>query len=724
MKYLYKAGIFVTILILAASCAKNNLVSFHVNKPESIAVQDSVNQYAPLIAYVDSLGGSDPNFRLGAAVSLADYTQQGAMYDLINSNFNQITLGYAMKNGAVLQSDGSLDLSNVKNLLSMANKAGVNVYGHTLVWQENQNAAYLNSLIAPMTVKIPPYPNSLDLSGLKDASMNGWMTPNAGAGISVDANAGMQGSTQAIQLVSSSSSSNASDLELVTPDIPVQSGHTYQVVFYIKSNVAGEGSVSFEGLKNNNPKLDYMGSGSADSTFSTGISWEKISFQVSGFTGSSIKLHLNLGYKPNVTYDIDVNSFYVYDTQAQPVTVNLIPNGDFESGAGGWGGWGGSSSRGVTQDGMGLNGQGHAFYETNPTKTTNYWEVQVAYGLANPLKLGDTYNLSMWIKGDASSSGTVRVDLQSPNYSSDNMGTITVTNQWQHVQFSATATASDRQTFIMSFGSFSGTAYLDNVELTNAAGTSTQAFVVDKTPDAKNQIISAEMQNYIKGMLEGTPSVHAWDVVNEPMSDSNPSVVKTGVGKNQASDEFYWQDYMGKDYAVKAFKWAREYGKNDTLFINDYNLASNLDKCRGLISYVNYIDNNGAHVDGIGTQMHIDINTSKQNITNMFQLLAATGKLIRVSELDIGLGNGIKTAQATDSLYIKQADMYKYVVEQYFKIIPKAQRFGITVWSPLNSAANSSWRPDEPIGLWTRDYNRKRAYEGFAQGLMEGLRGN
>ena len=720
MKHCYKIGLYLAVLITVASCAKkNNLVSFKMNEPSSVAVQDSVNTYAPLKAYVDSLRSSDPNFRLGAAVSLSDYTQQGAMYGLINSNFDQITLGYAMKNGAVLQSDGSLDLSNVKDLLSMAKQAGVTVYGHTLVWQENQNAGYLNGLIAPINVNIPPFPNSLDLSGLKDASMNGWTTPNTGAGISVVADAGMQSSTQAVKLVSSANSSNASDLELVTPSIPVQAGHPFQVVFYIKSNVSGEGSVSFEGLKDNNPQIDYTGSGTPDSAFTTGISWEKISFQVSDFTGSSIKLHLNLGYKPNVTYDIDVNTFYVYDTKAQPVTTNLIPNGDFESGAGGWGGWGGSSTRGVTQDGMGLNGQGHAFFETNPSKSANYWDVQTAYKLANPLKQGDTYNLTFWMKTDAGASGTVEIEMQSPNYSSDRFAVITPTDQWTQYKLSTTITASDRQTLIMSYGSFSGTAYLDNVELTNAAGTSTQSFVVEKTPDEKNQIISAEMQDYIKNMLAGTPSVHSWDVVNEPMSDANPSEVKTGVGKNQASDEFYWQDYMGKDYAVKAFKWARQYGgKNDTLFINDYNLASNLDKCRGLISYVNYIDNNGAHVDGIGTQMHIDINTSKQNIADMFKLLAATGKLIRISELDIGLGNGITTNQATDSMYVKQADMYKYVVEEYFKLVPKNQRFGITVWSPLNSGPNSSWRTDEPIGLWTRDFNRKRAYKGFAEGLM------
>src|SRR5690606_28387830 len=171
-----------------------------------------------------------------------------------------------------------------------------------------------------------------------------------------------------------------------------------------------------------------------------------------------------------------------------------------------------------------------------------------------------------------------------------------------------TITRGDRNRFIFSFGAYAGTVYFDNVEFSNAAGASNETITVNKTPEEKKSIISAAMEHWIKGMVSNTPYVHAWDVVNEPMSDGNPYELKTGVGKNVSPDEFYWQDYMGKDYAAIAFKWAREYSpdKNELLFINDYNLEYNLDKCRGLIDYVKYIDSHGAKVDGIGTQMHID----------------------------------------------------------------------------------------------------------------------
>jgi len=206
------------------------------------------------------------------------------------------------------------------------------------------------------------------------------------------------------------------------------------------------------------------------------------------------------------------------------------------------------------------------------------------------------------------------------------------------------------------------------------------------------------------------------------MDDAKPYELKTGVGRALAGDEFYWQDYMGKDYAVTAFQMARKYGNpNDILFINDYNLEYSLDKCKGLIAYTSYIESKGAKVDGIGTQMHIDIKSDKTKIVDMFKLLAATGKLIKISELDIGLGN-VKTANATPEQYMAQAEMYKYVIDKYFEIIPAAQRYGITMWSPLDSPANSSWRADEPIGLWTQQYVRKRAYSYVAEAIKANMK--
>jgi endo-1,4-beta-xylanase len=562
-----------------------------------------------------------------------------------------------------------------------------------------------------MIVTSPAYANDLNVAGLKDKTLSGWSIANAGSGITVTDVDGMGTGNKAIKLVSTGSSSSAEGLQLITPAITVNKAHKYEVVAYIKSDVPGEGRIAFEGLNNNTPT----------SSFTTGISWKEIRFQVNDFTasGSTIKLHFDLGYKPGVTYYIDVNNLYVYDTQGTPAISNLVTGGDFETGSA-WGGWGPNSTRGVTADGMGTGNKGKAFYVTNTAKAANYWDIQTSYSFAAALKNGETYELSFWVKGTVA--GIIRPELQSADYSSNGFGQVSVTTDWKLVTIATTATAADRIRLIFSYGEFAGTVYIDDVVLKSTKATGGSTTIVDKTAVEKASIINTALDKWMSGMLAVTKNrVKAWDVVNEPMDDGNPAELKTGVGRTTAADEFYWQDYLGKDYGVIAFKMARQYGNaTDIHFINDYNLEYSLDKCRGLIAYVQYIESKGAKVDGIGTQMHISTTQDKQKVIDMFKLLAATGKLIKVSEMDIGVG--VKTTAATAEHYKAQAEMYKFVIDKYFELIPAKQRYGITLWSPLDSPASSSWRAGEPIGIWTETYVRKLAYSAVAEAIKANMK--
>ena len=399
---------------------------------------------------------------------------------------------------------------------------------------------------------------------------------------------------------------------------------------------------------------------------------------------------------------------------------NLIGNPDFENNLDGWNSWGNSSTRGRTGNGEGYGG-GYAMWFTNPTAATS-WSAQVAYDFSTALQNGSRYVLNLNIKG--SKAGVITVGMQNPdNYAGvGSFGIVNITDDWSEVTLLATITGANAKRFIFDCGEYNGTIYFDNVTVRRVkTGTSDSQLFAERTAAEKNGIITAELERWIKGVMEVTGDyVKDWDLMNEPMSDwPDPSQLKT-TPSNPASNEFYWQDYLGKDVAVKAIQFARQYGAPDIkLFINDYNLEYNLNKCRGLIQYVAYIESQGVRVDGIGTQMHISLDTNKDNIVEMYKLLAATGKLIKITELDIGLGGSptITTPNATREHYLAQADLYRFVVEQYFENIPSAQRAGITVWSPFDSPPNSGWRTNEPIGLWTLNHVRKPAYGGFANGL-------
>ena len=66
---------------------------------------------------------------------------------------------------------------------------------------------------------------------------------------------------------------------------------------------------------------------------------------------------------------------------------------------------------------------------------------------------------------------------------------------------------------------------------------------------------------------------------------------ENGLNLNWANDHFYWGYYIGKEYAVKAFEYARKYAAADVkLYVNDYNLETNPSKLADLIDFVNYIE--------------------------------------------------------------------------------------------------------------------------------------
>jgi len=712
MKQLYIRCFSILVISIGVSSCVDYIPTdeFKVEKPLSIAQQEELNAYDVLRNYVDTL--AYPNFKLGGAVTMSEYASRGVMYRLINSNFNEITAGYGMKHGAVVQANGNMDFSSVNSTLEAATDAGTSVFGHTLVWHANQNAAYLNSLLEPLVVNSPAFANELDLSSPMGGSMEGWSKKG---NVSIVEEAGMGQGTSSF-VFTSASGNDPESVQLTTPAIPVIQGKEYEVIVYIKSDQPGLGGITFEGLADNAPAKDWMGTGKDSTAFETSISWQEIRFRISDFEGDSFKMNFNLGHLPNTSYAIDINNLYVYDPTGEPMINNLVVDGDFENGNG-WGGWGNNSERGVTADGLGFGGTGKAFYVTNPSVTGGFWEVQSSYEFAAPLKNGEEYKLTFWVKGDAE--GIIRPELQSPDYSSNGFGQVGVTKEWKQVSLSTVATAEDRIRLIVSYGEFAGTVYLDNVVLSSASLAGGTTTLVNKTEVEKTSIVAGEFERWISGMITNSKEhIKAWDVVNEPMDDANPSELKSGVGNpDVAADHFFWQDYLGKDYAVKAFELAEQYGNSeDLLFINDYNLEYNLAKTQGLIDYVNYIESKGVTVDGIGTQMHIAIDSNKDNIVSMFKMLAATGKQIKVSELDVR----VNTTNPSPEMLDLQREMYKFVAEMYLEHVPASQRYGITIWGVKDSADNSNWLPGEKQGLWDLNLNRKPAYAGFAEGL-EGM---
>jgi GH35 family endo-1,4-beta-xylanase len=270
------------------------------------------------------------------------------------------------------------------------------------------------------------------------------------------------------------------------------------------------------------------------------------------------------------------------------------------------------------------------------------------------------------------------------------------------------------------------------------------------TPEEQKDTLIWAMDKWIGGIMSACAGrVKAWDVVNEPISGVDKdgdgfydlqSATRETVGAKDAEANFYWQDYLGDlDYVRTAVALARKNfaatGGNAAdlkLFVNDYNLEATWDnnkKCSSLVDWIKKWEADGkTKIDGIGTQMHVSVNMNaaaqkkqEECVAKMFEIMAASGKLVRISELDMGIvdeeGNEVKTVDATEEQLKAQAKYFNYIVRTYFEKVPAAQRYSICAWGQTDSPAGSGWRAGMPIGIWDANYNRKHAYAGFADGL-------
>ena len=371
------------------------------------------------------------------------------------------------------------------------------------------------------------------------------------------------------------------------------------------------------------------------------------------------------------------------------------------------------------------------------------WDVQFLAMENIFVEKDKTYKMTMTVKGSAEG----KLHSKLGDWSNGEYPDIPFTTEWQDVTVEYKGIV-ESSFFMLQCGDFVGDIYIKNIKFEGYKGAT-----VPLTKEEMHDTLVYAMDKWIKGMMEACDGkVKAWDLVNEAISGGGDdgqgnyllqhSTAYNPSGNPDATwdvggDNFYWQDYMGDlEYVRQACRLARKYGPEDVkLFINDYNLESDWDdnkKVKSLINWIKKWEADGVtKIDGIGTQMHINcyedanlMKSAKDHITKMFELMAASGKLVRVSEMDMGYVRGsnkwagsIKTSQVTEAEHKKMADLYEWIFKEFFRIVPPEQQWGICQWCTTDAPANSGWRGGEPVGIWDLNYYRKHVYAGFVRGL-------
>lgn len=465
----------------------------------------------------------------------------------------------------------------------------------------------------------------------------------------------------------------------------------------------------------------------------------------------------------------------VVESSSDIQTILAGDAANFDGGTtGGWGSWGSNKKSAEVVEGAGEDGSAAMVLENNGDG--NAWEVQFAYTFDAPLDNTKEYTVRFKAKS-TSGAGELQFQYQnSVSYGSQGgYNTFNVGTDWVQCEYSFTPGYDDSDRIIFNFGKVGGTYQIDNIKFGIAkdqgepAGVkirrivprraAAKSYYVLKTPEEKREALLGAMDMWIKGMAdhlkETGVNLYGYDVINEPITDGDCKVrgvdgvfggswdeddvtyydeepvenEDEGLNLNWGSGHFYWGYYV-PDFAVQAFQKARAYLPAETkLFVNDYNLETNPKKLEALIQFAKDIDeaNGSPIVDGIGTQMHVSIRPTddaaknaeviadlKAKVDAQFKTMAATGKLVRVTELDVALG----TSSPSSAQYQAQADAYRVIAESYYANVPAEQQSGITIWSLSdNEDEHEYWLKGEVPNLFDKDYLRKWAYKGFCDGL-------
>lgn len=719
-------GLGLVALLALSSCADDKFSEYRTDMTKNLKEYQYLNNYEPLKKYVEDMkasGKCNPDFKLGIALAAPDFNKQELVYCLAGSNFEEMTAGNAMKYASCVKNDGTFDFNTVKDFVTNAQDAGLTIYGHTLAWHSQQNKKYLSKLIADKEIQVDPSQKvekpdyQLDCSTLTKYDWSG--SPE-----SVKTEWNKDG---AVVITNPKPIEPFYELQYwLVNGISLEQGKDYKIVIECKAEGASDANIHF--------KLgDWGGGDEQQFTIPVGKGYQKVVLSVSPKMANNGIMFQHGDFAGKIYWKSITISHMETPVMEIPSTVAKL---DFE-GEESLGGWG--------MDHTPENVNGVCQVGNDAAKSAD-WNAQVNFEPGFIFENGTTYHLKMKIKGTVA--GTFSAAFQNPDgyKGCGNFQNISVTKDWKEVDVTAKCNGDGASRLLLNIGLYAGTLYIDDFEVYIMKSANS----IPLTDEEKKSRLTDAMGKWIDGMMEATNGyVTSWDVVNEALSGEDKdgdgkfdlqSAKRGNVSAADAQNNFYWQDYLGDlEYvrlavadARKSFAAHNGDPEKLKLFINDYNLESDWDdngKLRSLIQWIKDWEADGVtKIDGIASQMHIscyaDPNTQKSkkdHIVKMLELMAKSGKLCKISELDMGYvdaaGKEVKTVDMTEEQHKEMRDLYTFVLQKYFEIIPIDKQYGITQWCATDSPKDSGWRPGLATGLWDLNYLRKHTYAGFAVGL-------
>ena len=636
--------------------------------------------------------------KLGVSFTYGEYGP--AVEQILKKDFAAVTFGNEMKHDNIVTKNGGYDFYRADRMVTWAKACGNELFGHTLGWHSQQQRAYLDNVIA----KAAPN-NKASLVqrnwNFETGTLDGFVVDGFEVFSSLyDVFAGDY-AAKAVK--------NGATLQI---DAPIEAGKTYKVSFWAKS-LAKSAVESNVGV--------ISGDGQVTTTVVTS-SWNK--FFVT-FPTESVG---EFAYRLSATQDVVIDNIRIIDIDGQPSGDDpeepvVIDFENFTAGGAGqltssglFAYYNGGDYVSVTNE-QAHGGSLSLKMDNSSAYAKDSWDIQV---VTNPFPVtpGKTYRISWYAR--ANQEADFQIDIRgdgNEKYPNSQSGSFPkVGTDWTYQSVDYTVESGSELSFAFYGGVDAVTYYIDDIRLERASAAAAPArrrapalqASFNLADELANDAIGYVYREWVYKMVEHF-DVYGWDVVNETFTDWNPDF--RNASNTTEGNVFVWGQYFPstKVWVDKAFAYATDalnrYGKTAVLYLNDYNLET-LEAKRA--AYCEYVEGN-PQVTGVGTQMHLDM--GEQNLKNKIVAsltdLAATGRMVRISELDIKCTN-----------QKEQAALYKFIFEKYLEIVPEAQRGGITIWG-INDKDSWVKEVNHPLLYAGVNYVRKPAYETLYLYLCE-----
>ncbi len=750
MKYINNKIIAFTFIAASTmSCTDEFKSRLELEKPQDVAMSEYLSQFDLLKSYINRDGTP---FQLAAGIPVSEFVKKDVGYSTLLTNFDAVDLNGSYDPITALNTEGVYNFGDMQTAVEIAAKAGMTLYGGSLCSNQGQRAAYYNKLIEPIDIPVEVQKGTTKLFNFENDEIGTSypMTGNSSAVVEEDPT-GESGHVLHVGTDDVKAAYSYPKFHVVLPGGRKLGDYVrlnIDLRFVKDHGIYGTGLRVFIQGQEFNLGKDEKGNVINGAIFcGAGDKWKRegtINLKddtapglvVPESFGSLTEFDLAIGsasggaqfYLDNISMDYEVSGKGTTVINFEGDELNKtypMTNG---------------ATATVVQDPA--NESGKVLFIDHAAYSFPKFTVKLSEGKT----LGDYSGMSMDMRLIAGKYGggmsvvingqTFSLNQNALVYGCDDNNTwkrggiyVTFVKQGTYTALGEKVPATmieipdsmkDLNEIEFSIGSSSTnwTAYIDN--LTFAWEAKPQH--IEMTEEEKKALFTKEMEKWIGGMVYAgvneTKSVKAWNIIANPLD------------KTVNDNTFNWGEYLGEvEYARTAVKIARDTVKNANvdleLFVSNtfgqYDEMVNM--ADELISLVNaWEEDNVTQIDGYNILLNAiyskDVTFQEGNktmITNLFEKLGKTGKLIRVSDLSMMVeeqdGNFIAINKLTEEDRAAASSYMAFIMQEYRRLIPADKQYGISISSMTETSTGYKLCP------WTSGYNRNGMYEGIVDGL-------